>query len=114
MKRLFIMILMLGYIAQNMIAEIRYNPINDMWYTYPESPDINPQEYIMLLLGCIGIKDRMMRINGGIQPHSKDILNQYSVYLLSVGTPTALRLMADLKSNTINYADGSFMKKIFA
>lgn len=115
MKKLLITTLIIGLIASTprIIAEMRYNPLNNILYSYPETPDINQNEYLMLLFGCAQIEARLMAMNNGKQASRKTLFDQCSVYLNAIGTPTALRLIGDLKSNKIHYANGSFMKKIF-
>lgn len=113
MKRLLITLLTMNLLAQNMFAETRYNPINNLIYSHPETSDINQFEYRLLILACIGIENRMIAINGKNRPSVKDFFKQCELYLKRIGSPTALRLIADMKHNKICYADGSFMKKIY-
>lgn len=113
MKKLLIIILTTSLLAQNIIAEMRYNPITNLMYSHPEKPNIDQVQYCFLLLACAQIEANMKAMNHGKHPSKKSLLNQCSVYLKAIGTPTALRLISDLKSNKICYANGSFMKKIF-
>lgn len=110
MKRLLIaLLIMMG--TKQCVAEMRYNPLNDLVYSHPETPDINQDEYRVLVLGCAQIRTRIVAISGK-QPSKKEFFNQCSFYLKAVGTPTALRLLKDIRANVVNYADGSFMRKI--
>ena len=99
-------------ITSPLFAEMRYNPINNLLYSHPETADINQADYRLLIAGCIALEANMRAMNGGNQPSNNDVLTQCIVLLQAVGTPTALRLIADLKNNTVHYANGSFMKKI--
>jgi hypothetical protein len=114
MKKLLLSVtLMTCFSNQNIVAEMRYNPLNNLIYSYPETPNINQDEYRMLILGCVEIISRISVVHGGKKLSKKEILDQYEFYLKAVGTSTALRLLADLRNDVINYANGSFMKKIF-
>jgi len=114
MKKILIATLMMSLFMEVIVAETRYNPINNLIYSHPETPDINQVEYRLLILACIEIENRMVAINGAIRPSEKDFFKQCEFYLKSIGSPTALRLIADMKHNKICYVDGSFMKKIYA
>lgn len=115
MKKLLLMtVLILGSIG-HLLAEMRYNPINNLIYSHPETPDINQADYRLLLASCIAIEANMRAMNSGMLPNPKIIIDQCTAYLNSVGTPTALRVIADLNKNTIHYyANGTFMKNIFS
>lgn len=111
MNKVLAAILMLGSMS-SLIAEMRFNPLTNCYYSYPEVPDINQHEYIMLLIDCGVIKERIIAANLGIQPDAELIINQYALYLNSVGTPTALRLLADFRKNSIHLSNGAFLRNI--
>lgn len=112
MKILLMATLTLGSISSS-IAEMRFNPLNNRYYSYPETPDISQHEYVMLLIDCATIKKRIIAANGEIEPDFQLIIDQYIVYLTAVGTPTALRLIADLKRNAIFLSNGTFLRKFW-
>jgi len=109
MKKLFLMGLFM-IIAVSLQADMVYDPVTDSIYSVPQSPDINPAEYACLFYACGVIKQNIKLGNGGTDPSFKDLLNQVSIYLKKIGTPTALRLLSDLKKNKVFYPDGSVMR----
>lgn len=111
MKKIFVMFL-LSIVGINVFAEMRYNPLNGLLYTYPEKQGINQDEYRQLLLNCIELESRLIAMNGNMQLPKEKVIDQFNFYLKSVGTVTAHRLMDDLKNNKVSYANGTFMKKI--
>ena len=113
MKRLLFLASAITFLTQSMFAQMRYDLVSGRIYSHPEMLNINQAEYLTLFLGCVQIAAHMKEINGGIQPPIKNILDQCDFYLKRLGTPTALRLIADLKANAVYYANGSFMDKIF-
>lgn len=110
MKILLMALLTLGPVS-HLLADMRYNPINNLLYSYPEN--INQAEYRALLVDCMVIENRLIAMNGGLRPAVITIINQCAFYLNSVGTPAALRLISDLNKNTLHYANGTFIKYIF-
>lgn len=112
MKKLLIIAVIIGCSVLHIGAEMRFNPFNNLIYSHPETSDINQDEYRILLVACIEIEARLITMNGGKRVSKKVALDQFNVYLKAVGTSTALRLIADLKSNKIYYSNGRFMKKI--
>lgn len=111
MQKLLAAILILGSMS-SLIAEMRFNPLNNSYYSYPETPDIDQQEYMLLLADCGVIKERIQAANGGIIPNFQLVINQYAFYLNSVGTPAALRLIADFRNNAVYLPNGTFLRKI--
>lgn len=114
MKHLLLALFTINLMTQYAEAEMRYNPLNNLIYSHPETSDINQHEYRLLIAACIEIENRMEAMNGGKPQPKKDVIDQSIFFLKTVNTATALRLIADIKTNTISYANGTFMKKLFA
>lgn len=91
-----------------------YNPITNMFYSDPQSLDINQSEYILLFVACAEIEANIKFHNDGKYPKKKDLLKQVSIFLKKVGTPTALRLLSDLSKDKVFYPDGSVMRNLFS
>ncbi|MFH1644485.1 MAG: hypothetical protein ABIA74_04910 [bacterium] len=94
MKKLFILILItiiVGKAKADMRFDLSSNPIRA--FSIPMTPDINQDEYHNLYIQC-GIRV-IFAINSGLM--GKEIREQEYAYLKSIGTPTALRLLEDLK-----------------
>lgn len=113
MKKTLI-VLLIAVMGINISAEMRYNPINNLLYSHPETPEINQDEYRTLILWCIELEARIIAMNRGLIVSQKDVLDQCNFYLKAIGTATAHRLMKDLKKNKVYYTNGSFMKEIFS
>lgn len=113
MKKVLMIILMAGLITPKIAAELRYNIVTNLYYSHPETSDINQVEYRLLVFACIEIENRIKAVNGVKNPPLGDYFKQCEIYLKRIGTPTALRLISDLKLNKMYYSDGSFMRKIW-
>ena len=100
-------------IAVPLWANLTYDPITDIIYSEPQLPDINQADYFYLFRDCVVIEANIKLCNKGNYPSKNDALNQLSIYLKRIGTPTALRLMSDLKKNKFFYPDGSVMRHIW-
>jgi hypothetical protein len=94
-------------------ADMTYDPVNNTIYSTPFSDEINQLEYWYLVQECMIVVNNMKILNGGINPAYKDILKQLEFALKKVKTPTANRLLKDLKKNKVFYPDGSVASKCF-
>ncbi len=108
-----LMTLIIGLGHNQLNAEMRYDPVQNVLYSHPQDSSINHVEYVGLIVACIELSNRLVAMNNGRQIPIKEDLEQAYVYLKSVGTPTALRLIKDLKANAIYYKNGAFMRKIY-
>lgn len=113
MKRMLLVALALGLMPLFIKSEMRYNPVNGLLYSHPESPEINKVEYLLLLAACVQIENNVKAANGSKIVSNKELYNQCVFYLKSIGTPTALRLISDMKKNGVYYANGSYMRKLY-
>jgi hypothetical protein len=111
MKKLIVGLVIL-FSMTTMLAEMMYDPVNDAIYTLPADQNISQDEYRMLIINCIILEANIREANQMKLPSYKEIIKQCKHYLKQIGTPTALRLITDLKKNKIIYPDGSFMRKI--
>lgn len=107
MKKLLISILMISSISMPLLADMVYDPARNLFMTKPESPAINQGAYAALILGCHGIATNIMSLNNNQTPEKAVLLAQYTHYLKRIGTPTALRLIEDLRKDELFYPDGS-------
>ncbi|MBS1986602.1 hypothetical protein JST99_01575 [Candidatus Dependentiae bacterium] len=62
MKKILMIISFFTVFATSLNAQMRYNPINNRIYSHPETPDINQNEYRMLVLRCAQLEARMKLI----------------------------------------------------
>ena len=92
MKKIFTLILITGA-AATLQADIRVDVATGQVFTIPASAKINQCEFHNLFTQC-GIR-RIFAINSGLM--GKEIHKQEDAYLSSIGTPTALRLLSDMK-----------------
>ncbi len=97
----------------SLLADLIFDPITNKCYSSPVSPEINRQEYAGFWLSCIQIISNMIYLSDGIPVTKKEIMQQISQYLQKNGSPTALRLLADLQKGKIFYPDGSVAREIF-
>ncbi len=110
MKKLLILLLTCS--ATLSVARMTYDPVTRLVYSLPKSSKVNPVEYNLLVWACIGI-DCNMHVPNCYPPTKKESLHQYSIYLKRIGTPTALRLLDDLKKGKLFYANGAVMGDLF-
>lgn len=115
MKKLLFIMSILS--ATYSFPELIFDPVSNNYYTYPLDPKINGNEYAGLLLNVLQIGDNILNADEAFDDENEvkpeEILNQIFVYLKSVGTPTALRLLHDLRKNIILYPNGAVFRKIF-
>ncbi len=104
-KRLLSMLLM--FPMYSLYAPMVYDPVSNTIYSTPQTPDINLAEYYSLLEGCLIVDFRTTAVTGNLKANKKQILR----YLKSIGTPTAKRLIKDLKMGAIYFPDGSVCRK---
>lgn len=112
MKKLLLSLLVLAP-ASSLLADMRYDPVYNRYYSYPETPGINQDEYFTLWLECVKIYENIKFLSAPIKPSYSDMIYYCSSCLNKVGTPAALRLQADLIKNTVHLANGNFMCNIF-
>ncbi len=96
-----------------LLADCVYDPAKGTFYTHPMSQGINQGEYRRLVQHCGQISERIKLVKCGLPFSNQEILEQCIKHLNQVGSPTAKRLIEDLKKNTIFYPDGSVLSTIF-
>lgn len=111
MKKILIFVLALGLASLPVNAQMRWNPSNNMVYTYPESPEINQCEYFVCILACYGIYNNMKQLNYNVA--AQTVIQQCIYFLNSKECAAAQRLAQDLKSNAVYFPDGSYCWHIF-
>jgi hypothetical protein len=90
-------------------ANLVYDPVVNAFYSEPQTPDINQAEYFSLLCDCLSITQNIIVLLDGKNLSKKDG-EQIALFLKRIGTPTALRLLSDLKKKTIFYPNGSIAR----
>ena len=111
MKKTIIITLMLSLLTLNIVAQMRYNSLNGLLYSHPETADINQDEYSLLLESCALIEKTIRAYSAN--PSTKEMKKQSAIYLKAVGTKTALRLLDDLKGNYVYSSNGRKLYKIY-
>lgn len=113
MKKL---LLVLGLFSGiNLIPKFVYDPITNQLYTSPASDEINADEYVHLILKLNQIIENIGNFNSKFTNDEEvltpdELLGQCFYFLKQVGTPTALRLLEDLKDNGIYYPNGEYFR----
>lgn len=101
MKKLLIAVLWIGLTVVSLSAELRYDAVGNYFYSFPKTADVNISEYNILVVQCGIIINRIdaLLIAAGKKGNTKIYSKQVFEYLKQIGTPTALRLLKDLKKN---------------
>jgi len=102
--KLFILLL---FSSSIILSDMIYDPLQNIIYSSPLSSNIDQSKYVLLLHMCTQINDNMAKMNNGIYPSYNNFMIQTEHALKTIGTPTALRLLADLKKGKIFYPNGS-------
>jgi len=95
------------------LADMRYDPIGNRFYSDPDTYNINQGEYHNLCLQCAQIYTNMKIFSAPGLPSFNDIFYHCSLHLQSVGTQTAFRLIADIQKNIVHYKNGSYLGRFF-
>ncbi len=101
------------FYSSMLFANCIYDPVSHTIYTLPIAKDINQREYRMLMQRCWQISERIKVAKCGLSLSNQEIMDQCINYLNQVGSPTAKRLIEDLKKDTIFYPDGSVLSTMF-
>ena len=91
MKKALITILSIA-LTSTAMADIKYNNYSHTFYSLPQNAEINQQQYHDLFLQVAILSSKKAKL-------MKLSENQHiSSYLLTLGTPTALRLLSDISA----------------
>ena len=112
MKNVFMALFLISS-STSLFGDMVYDPATGVIYSKPLSSSINQAEYRLLSLACHQIGMNIKSMKGGREPSKQELLEQWSFYLKGVGTPTALRLIDDLKKGKVFYPNGSVMQNLF-
>lgn len=113
MKKLLLSLLVLVP-ATSLFADMRFDPITGRFYSYPVTADINQLEYDNLFSNCVQISNNLKLWTSPLNPSFKDIFDHCALYLKTINTPTALRLISDIKKNTVHFTNGSYAGTVFS
>jgi hypothetical protein len=106
---LIIMLIMTGSI-QFLKADMCYDVAQDIYFSMPESSDINPYEYDRLysVILTIPLNTSLfynLSSRSEIAQELTAALEYIKEYLMDIGTPEALRLLDDFKLSWKTYVD---------
>lgn len=99
MEKLFMVLLMLIGCTIPLQADLKFDPINNRFFTVPASNKVNLDEYNALMLQCLVLVQRVIAINGypTTEKEKEVVFNLWHSHLNKIGTATAKRLISDLK-----------------
>lgn len=117
MKKLLLVLVLSSGI--NILPKLVYDPVKNEFYTCPIDNKINEDEYISLyfkflqvIKNIIDVNSQMPIANDWEELSPTEYLAQGFCFLKQVGTPTALRLLEDIKENAVYFPNGEFFKSI--
>ena len=115
MNKILTIALALSFATVTIKTEMRWDPATKLFYSHPAAGNIDPDEYRNLFQKCIEIRETIIEVHRQMNcsASNSDILNQCVHYLTQLKTPTALRLVEDIKKNRVYYPDGSLFGRIF-
>ena len=99
MKKRLIVVALGLILSAPLLAKIEKDHVTNKFYSTPATPDINQEEFDDLLFRCWFVAGKIME-HPGIKDDDKKqtIADVTTSFLLEVGTPTAFRLLSDLRA----------------
>ena len=102
----FVLVVVSGF-SSFLFAEMKQNSATKKVYSIPASQSIDQEKYNKLANACWWLSDQVIahhKLKGTRQGLVKqDIADRTTFFLLKIGTPTALRLLADLGELAAKY-----------